>query len=91
MGWPMHPAPPLASEFRAPIGHEVRTGASGNVVLLPLLPRGPGRAEAQAGDSYWLVLAEVGSKESASLCPWSAQWLPGEVVFWLRRAVIPRG
>lgn len=24
MGWPMHPAPPLASEFRVPIGHEVR-------------------------------------------------------------------
>ena len=58
---------------------------------MPPLPRGPSRAEAQAGDSYWLVLAEVESWELASLCLWGVQSLPGEVVFWLRRAVILRG
>lgn len=87
----MHPAPPLGSEIRGSIGHEERTGTSGNVVLLPPLPRGPCRAEAQARNFYWLFWVEVESREPASLCLWGAQRLPEEVVFWLSRTVILRG
>lgn len=52
---------------------EYAQGASGNVVLLPLLPRGPGRVETKAGDSYWLVLEEVEIEAAGSLCPWGAR------------------
>lgn len=71
-----------APRFRIPgvDWSEHAQGASGNVVLLPPLPRGPGRVETKAGDSYWSVLEEVESGEAASLCPWGAQCLPGEVV-----------
>lgn len=91
MGCPVHLAPPLATKFLALIGRDTSTCVSGNVVWLPRLPRGPGRAEAQAGNSYWLIRAEVESRELASLWPSSAQCLPGEVVFWRRRTVILRG
>lgn len=91
MGCPVHLAPPLATKFLALIGRDASTCVSGNVVWLPRLPRGPGRAEIQAGNSYWLIRAEVESRELASLWPSSAQCLPGEVVFWRRRTVILRG
>lgn len=71
-----------APSFRIPgvDWSEHAQGASGNVVLVPPLPRGLDRVETKAGDSYWLVLEEVESGEAASLCPWGARRLPGEVV-----------
>lgn len=63
------------------IGQDAGTCTTGNVVLSPSLPRGPGRAEDEAGDPYWVFRAEVASWEPASLCPWGAQCLPGVVVF----------